>query len=298
MINEKAECGEYFRQWLDEKTETEREKYIAENQYSMQHNPVKNNKNRYSITYYGSSPKRVLRILARYYWYEHDEIKKIENVSDKIVKTREKLTEFFDEVVAQDYKEAEQKEIFEKNRKKYLRKRLEPYAVNTDNDFTFYSIIADAVNEGELLGDVECELTEKEILCVLNVTESVGSSVIPISLLALICYSKIFKKERELPDNYLPIEIPGMDAWFRSKKTWELTRKFVNKTNRFFFDIKNVHNINVRYRIDNYLLEKKWQKIVEDKKINIDGETKFKIKDTNGNLRKQLERLINNFKKF
>lgn len=295
MINEKVECGQYFKIWTSEKSEYDN--YFS--QYCIE--DKEKNKLRFSSTYYKKYPTRVIKMIARHYWYDNNEIKKLAK-NDKINKIKEKLKKFHDEVIISAYSDNNNLDEYKRKGEKYSKDKLEPYIAKYDNDFTFYSIIADAVNEGELVGSAECELSVKEIKCVLEATSVEGrGKALPCAILALICYHKVFKNSRKLPDNYIPIDSPGMQAWFQTKKAWEDSKKFINNKNkngRFFIDIKRIHNINNRYKVDEYLIDKEWKRIVENENIDETGEMANKIyiiNDKYGNIKQELEEIIKKY---
>ena len=86
---------------------------------------------------------RMLRILARHYWYEDDQVR---DPGKKVAEISKKLERFF-KIVTAENADAKDKGIDPR-----LKRYNEPFFEYSGNFFTFYSIIADAVNDGPLCG--------------------------------------------------------------------------------------------------------------------------------------------------
>jgi hypothetical protein len=220
------------------------------------------------------TPKPFLEILARYYWFENDKIKMVrdevavveprdkatgaglrDEVAIEGLRTArdaviEKLARFYEDVFIGDILADENpKTLIKKNEKmEKLEKQLEQYTKlkleNRKNAFTFYSVLADAVNTGPLLdrGDPPIVLSEFLIKTVMeSVEESAKEKAIAVGLkwkkghdenekkellkectisctalpLAMLCYYKAFKDTRTLDNGSLSFTKGAFSAWLK-----------------------------------------------------------------------------------
>jgi hypothetical protein len=289
MINEINEANSYIQAW--------------ENGEDILSNDV-----RFKEAYFAEgSAGRTLTVVARHYWHD-EEAKKIEDIKQKIEYVKDKLYKFYKEITVGAYekkiKDMEAEIENEKNeeikeeinaeltkyskKKKSYQQRLRRYDKDwlEQRNFTFYSIIADAVNEGELLSE-KFELTDKEILYALEKTEykknekerSVGSQTLALALIAY--YKFADHNKRLLKNGFAQITGMAVSAWFGNVKTWEEDKKKCNDC----FQIDTIRG-SVRFKVDIDEIKKKYelQRYSYDEgkhginKIEIEDDKSFKEK--------------------
>ena len=287
MINEMAEAKQYIQQWECKK---------AADDESVRF------KKRYFI-----SPGRVLRILARYYWFQDETTKNIEDkkekiakVKEKITKIKEKLNDFYKDVIIGAYDENSPEFL---KYKKSLERYNKDYLEQDSHNFTFYSIIADAVNAGSLKEITKIELTAAEILHVMKSTgyataRTRPNEISPILALALICYYKVFaeSKEKLLKDGYIPIVTASVNAWLGNEAAWQEVKtwkKDENKKKYSFISIVNVGG-SVRFKVNENVIKNSEVNDIEVKECDKVRE----FEDVGFSLKNGLLSAIKNFKKY
>ena len=281
---------------------------------------------RFKERYY-STPGRVLRILARYWLFNDEESKcgvveeskgivdmklKIDDVSEKLFtfycdvilsksvlyapELKGKLDRKFMESLGNDI----QKKVTETKDKslqsKYaeiheelgkLERYMRPYLEQTDNAFTFYSIIADAKNAGPLLDRFEIRVRAAEVVFILEATGYGKTSrhpdiTTPKLILALICRYRAASDDQKLKNGHLPIVMEDVNAWMSNSKASQ--KKSQLKSAFDFLQFLNISN-SLRYKIDEDLLSKKIVGIT----TNLPD---FVITDAGGNIKSELKQVI------
>ena len=278
MIDEIAEYNQYYNQRINGKT-------------------IYDDDARFKECYFSTG--RVLKVIARYYWYHDEKTKNIEDKKEKIKTIKQNLYDFYNNIAAIPYdnkKDSLNKNIKEKvdYRKNLERYHGKDYLEQKDNNFSFYSIIADAVNEGTLKSGAEIEISGGEILCVMQKTEyrkksGTHNTAVPSTILAMICYYKYCMNDKEeliLKSGYVPVVRLTVNAWLANEKSWEELKKWRTKNDIPFIKIKTVRG-SIRYKIDFKILNNCVSQTPESVKLD-SKDSKRIFSDKDGNLKNEL----------
>ena len=207
-------------------------------------NEVLECKNYFGYTETGLPPDdathvRVLRILARHYWHE---LPAEQSENEKVRAVAQKLEDFYKTALVDKIDPEEEPERLKAVNKRLKRYR-KPFFEYSSRFYTFYSIIADAVNDGPLNGAYEGELLKKSELAYLleladksnrelwdklgayddpslkkaAYNKQVISNAVVARIAALIVYFRRYAAIYAVKDGYLPVSIERLNNWLGSK---------------------------------------------------------------------------------
>ena len=171
---------------------------------------------------------RILRILARRYWYE---LPAPSPEGEKVRAVAQKLADFYHAALVQRETAPEKLKALQNRLERYQK----PYFEYTGRFYTFYSLIADAVNDGALNGACGWVLLRKsELVYLLKLAGEVNqrrqatleksvynklkiSDAVVLRIAGLVVYFRRYAALYAVNDGSLPVNVEQLNYWLGSK---------------------------------------------------------------------------------
>lgn len=237
---------------------------------------------------------RPLTIVARYCLFHDEKIKNISDINEKIAKTTAVLDDWYDNVIVafyellafQDKNDNKKTDLLEKAKLKRKNLIETQYMCLRNDACSYKTIIAEALEVGELRGGEKITLNTSIINYIKRIcTEDKGKKgyrKYAITLIAFICYYKVYYKTDADEDGFVNVTLFDFCSWL-GRKAGDEINDILNKSKNIEENLISKQSEPYKFKIDLGLLES-----------NDNGGKEIVFEDTGKKFARDIEEILKN----